>query len=66
VKQLTQGFTDGYLHWEQQLNGRMGLQVTPMSVEQDSVAYLWNQFNTTAAPPVHNVWNSVMPMGSPD
>ena len=26
--------TDGYLHWEQQLNGRMGFQVTPMSVEQ--------------------------------
>jgi len=51
VKQLTHGFTDGYLHWEQQLNGRMGLQVTPMSVEQ-LWAYLWDQFNTAVAPPV--------------
>ena len=30
VQLLTQGFTEGYLHWEQQLNDRMGLQVTPM------------------------------------
>jgi hypothetical protein len=51
VKQLTHGFTDGYLHWEQQLNGRMGLQVTPMSVEQ-LWTYLWDQFNTAPAPPV--------------
>lgn len=48
---LTHGFTEGYLHWEQQLNDRMGLQVTPMGVEQ-LWQYLWSQFNSSTAPPV--------------
>jgi hypothetical protein len=51
VQLLTQGFTDGYLHWEQQLNARMGLQVTPMGTE-DLWHYLWHQFNTTSLPQV--------------
>ncbi|MFQ4134735.1 hypothetical protein PGN35_000275 [Nodosilinea sp. PGN35] len=51
VQLLTQGFTDGYLHWEQQLNARMGLQVTPMGTE-DLWHYLWTQFNSTTVPPV--------------
>ncbi len=51
VQLLTQGFTDGYLHWEQQLNARMGLQVIAMSTE-DLWHYLWTQFNSTTVPPV--------------
>jgi hypothetical protein len=46
---LTRGFTDGYLHWEQQLNTRMGLQATPMTAD-DLWHYLWSQFNHREAP----------------
>jgi hypothetical protein len=48
---LLHGFTDGYLHWEQQLNARMGLQANPMTAEQ-LWQYLWFQFNRYSAPPV--------------
>ena len=48
---LTQAFTDGYLHWEQQLNTRMGLQATPMNADQ-LWEYLWRQFNCLQAPPI--------------
>jgi hypothetical protein len=48
---LTQAFTDGYLHWEQQLNTRMGLQATPMNADQ-LWEYLWRQFNYLQAPPI--------------
>ena len=48
---LNQAFTDGYLHWEQQLNSRMGLQASPM--DADALwGYLWYQFNQSAPPPV--------------
>lgn len=48
---LTQAFSDGYLHWEQQLNTRMGLQAVPLNAEQ-LWCYLWEQFNTLEAPPL--------------
>ncbi len=48
---LTQAFTDGFLHWEQQLTTRMGLQVMPMS-DHELWHYLWGQFNTLKAPPI--------------
>ncbi|MEO0827587.1 MAG: hypothetical protein AAFY67_18435 [Cyanobacteria bacterium J06642_9] len=44
VQMLTAAFTDGFLHWEQQLNARMGLQASPMTANQ-LWAYLWQQFN---------------------
>jgi hypothetical protein len=46
---LTRAFTDGYLHWEQQINTRMGLQATPMTAEQ-LWGYLWEQFNGSEPP----------------
>jgi hypothetical protein len=48
---LTQAFTDGYLHWEQQLNTRMGLQATPLNADQ-LWDYLWGQFNLSQAPKI--------------
>ncbi|NET34887.1 MAG: hypothetical protein F6K19_23165 [Cyanothece sp. SIO1E1] len=30
---LTRAFTDGFRHWEQQINSRMGLQATPMALK---------------------------------
>jgi hypothetical protein len=48
---LTRAFTDGYLHWEQTLNTRMGLQAAPMSAEQ-LWGYLWGQFNLLRSPPL--------------
>jgi hypothetical protein len=48
---LTRGFSDGYLHWEQQLNTRMGLQATPMTAD-DLWGYLWSQFNHGSAPAI--------------
>jgi hypothetical protein len=48
---LTNAFTDGYLHWEQQLNSRMGLQAIPMTADQ-LWGYLWEQFNHRVAPPL--------------
>ncbi len=48
---LTRAFTDGYLHWEQQLNTRMGLQATPMTAEQ-LWGYLWGQFNLSSPPQI--------------
>jgi hypothetical protein len=48
---LTQAFTDGYLHWEQQLNSRMGLQAIPLDSEQ-LWGYLWHQFNHSQPPPL--------------
>jgi hypothetical protein len=46
---LTRGFSDGYLHWEQQLNTRMGLQATPMTADH-LWGYLWSQFNHQSTP----------------
>jgi hypothetical protein len=46
---LTRAFTDGYLHWEQQINTRMGLQATPMTADQ-LWGYLWTQFNDSSPP----------------
>ncbi len=48
---LTRGFSDGYLHWEQQLNTRMGLQAKPMTA-MDLWQYLWSQFNHRSAPAI--------------
>ncbi|MGF1496274.1 MAG: hypothetical protein ACFB8W_05550 [Elainellaceae cyanobacterium] len=48
---LTRAFTDGFLHWEQQLNSRMGLQAMPMT-SQHLWEYLWRQFNFTQAPKI--------------
>lgn len=48
---LTRAFTDGFLHWEQQLNARMGLQAMPMNADQ-LWAYLWSQFNGNPALPI--------------
>ncbi|MEO0807977.1 MAG: hypothetical protein AAFY33_16885 [Cyanobacteria bacterium J06643_4] len=43
--QLLKGaFTNGYLHWEQQINSRMGLQSAPMDSHQ-LWGYLETQFN---------------------
>jgi hypothetical protein len=53
---LTQGFSDGYLHWEQQLNTRMGLQAVPMTAE-DLWGYLWSQFNHRSAPEIPQYLN---------
>lgn len=41
---LKAAFTNGYLHWEQQINSRMGLQAAPMDADQLWV-YLEGQFN---------------------
>ncbi|MEM9088676.1 MAG: hypothetical protein AAGC93_08020 [Cyanobacteria bacterium P01_F01_bin.53] len=41
---LNAAFTHGYLHWEQQLNARMGLQAAPMNADQ-LWGYLESQFN---------------------
>ena len=48
---LNAAFTDGYLHWEQQINSRMGLQASPMDADQ-LWAYLESQFNHAAARPI--------------
>ena len=48
---LSTAFTDGYLHWEQQINARMGLQAAPMSAEQ-LWGYLEAQFNHAPARPI--------------
>ena len=43
---LTKGFDESFLHWEQQLNTRMGLKTVPM---QGSALweYAWREFNLT-------------------
>jgi hypothetical protein len=46
---LTQAFTDGYLHLEQVINTRMGLQAMPLSATQ-LWQYLWHQFHHSPAP----------------
>ena len=51
LQMLTRAFTDGYLHWEQQINSRMGLQAAPMMADALWV-YLWEQFNHRQAPPI--------------
>jgi hypothetical protein len=51
AQMLAHVFTDGYLHWEQQINSRMGLQATPLTTEQ-LWGYLWKQFNHCKAPPI--------------
>ena len=48
---LNAAFTDGYLHWEQQINSRMGLQASPMGADQ-LWAYLETQFNHAIARPI--------------
>ena len=48
---LTRAFTEGYLHWEHQLNTRMGLQAVPMQADQ-LWGYLWEQFNHALQPPL--------------
>jgi hypothetical protein len=48
---LNAAFTEGYLHWEQQLNSRMGLQASPMDSEQ-LWAYLEGQFNHAQPRPI--------------
>lgn len=48
---LTRAFTNSYLHWEQQINTRMGLQATPMTADQ-LWGYLWQQFNHSQPPPL--------------
>ncbi|MEO0825164.1 MAG: hypothetical protein AAFY67_05830, partial [Cyanobacteria bacterium J06642_9] len=48
---LTKAFTDGYLHWEQQINSRMGLQASPMTADQ-LWGYLWSQFNKRTPPSI--------------
>ncbi|MEO1396087.1 MAG: hypothetical protein AAFV90_24580 [Cyanobacteria bacterium J06634_5] len=48
---LNAAFTDGYLHWEQQLNSRMGLQAVPMDADQ-LWAYLESQFNHAQPRPI--------------
>ena len=48
---LTQGFKAGYLHWEQQLNTRMGLGAVPLTVEELWLV-IWSEFNYSAPPPI--------------
>lgn len=48
---LNAAFTNGYLHWEQQINSRMGLQAAPMDAEQ-LWGYLESQFNYAPPRPV--------------
>jgi hypothetical protein len=48
---LNAAFTHGYLHWEQQINARMGLQASPMDAEQ-LWGYLESQFNRAPARPI--------------
>ncbi|MBD1847444.1 hypothetical protein H6F89_29400 [Cyanobacteria bacterium FACHB-63] len=48
---LTEGFKAGFLHWEQQLNTRMGLNAIPLTAEQLWQA-LWSQFNHSASPQI--------------
>ncbi len=48
---LTQGFKAGYLHWEQQLNTRMGLGAVPLTVEE-LWQVIWSEFNCSAPPPI--------------
>ncbi|MEO1391198.1 MAG: hypothetical protein AAFV85_28030 [Cyanobacteria bacterium J06634_6] len=48
---LNAAFTDGYLHWEQQINSRMGLQVAPMTADE-LWAYLESQFNHAPPRPI--------------
>lgn len=45
---LLQAFTEGFLHWEEQLNTRMGLRIVPMSPYR-SYNYAYKEFNSTAA-----------------
>ena len=51
LKVLNAAFTDGYLHWEQQLNSRMGLQASPMDAEH-LWTYLESQFNHALGRPI--------------
>ena len=51
LQMLSDAFSDGYLHWEQQINSRMGLQAAPMTADQ-LWGYLWHQFNHRQAPPI--------------
>ncbi|MEL6780663.1 MAG: hypothetical protein AAFO06_25860, partial [Cyanobacteria bacterium J06597_16] len=48
---LNAAFTNGYLHWEQQLNARMGLQASPMTADQ-LWGYLEGQFNHSPPRPI--------------
>jgi hypothetical protein len=48
---LERAFSYGYLHWENLINSRMGLQASPMTAD-DLWGYLWQQFNTLQPPPL--------------
>ncbi len=48
-KMLLQAFEEGFMYWEEQLNTRMGLAVTPMLGPQ-LLRYAWRQFNWTEPP----------------
>ena len=48
---LLQAFTEGFLHWEHQLNTRMGLKIVPMSAT-DAYDYAHKEFNETSAPKI--------------
>jgi hypothetical protein len=48
---LNAAFTDGYLHWEQQINSRMGLQAAPMGADH-LWEYLEGQFNHVQGRPI--------------
>jgi hypothetical protein len=48
---LNAAFTDGYLHWEQQINSRMGLQASPMGADH-LWQYLEAQFNHAQGRPI--------------
>jgi hypothetical protein len=55
---LQRAFTEGYLRWEQLLNIKMGLDVTPLTVD-GLWSNLWSRFNLSQAPavPQHLVLN---------
>ncbi len=45
---FSRGFDESFLHWEQQLNSRMGLKTLPMQ-SSELWQYAWQQFNMTKA-----------------